>query len=114
MADVDFPWFVAGGWAIELFLGTQTREHEDLEIASPSSFFETLPPRFPEFDFWVPQGERKLAPMSTETLAGEWHRPGRTSAPLRCGGLTCSVSRTAVTRGSAGGTRRSDGRTRRF
>jgi hypothetical protein len=74
MARVDFPWFVAGGWAIELFLGTHTREHEDLEIAVPSSFFETLPPRFPEFDFWVPQGERKLAPMSTETLAGERHQ----------------------------------------
>lgn len=25
-------WCVAGGWAIDLFLGKQTREHEDLEI----------------------------------------------------------------------------------
>jgi len=30
-----FPraWFVAGGWAIDLFLGRETREHEDVEIA---------------------------------------------------------------------------------
>jgi hypothetical protein len=35
---------------------------------------EMLPPRFPEFDFWVPQGERKLARMSIETLAGESHQ----------------------------------------
>jgi hypothetical protein len=30
----QFPadWFVIGGWAIDLFLGTVTRQHEDLEI----------------------------------------------------------------------------------
>src|SRR5947209_5306656 len=26
------PWFVAGGWAVDLFLGRVTRKHEDLEI----------------------------------------------------------------------------------
>lgn len=26
------PWYVSGGWAIDLFAGTETREHEDLEI----------------------------------------------------------------------------------
>ena len=36
-----------GGGAIDLFLGTPTRDQEDLEIAVASSFFETLPPRFP-------------------------------------------------------------------
>lgn len=27
------PWFFAGGWAIDLFLGRVTRDHEDIEIA---------------------------------------------------------------------------------
>lgn len=27
------PWWVAGGWAIDLFLDRQTRDHEDVEIA---------------------------------------------------------------------------------
>lgn len=26
------PWWIAGGWAIDLFLGTQTRTHEDMDI----------------------------------------------------------------------------------
>lgn len=26
------PWFVCGGWAIDLFVGEVTREHEDIEI----------------------------------------------------------------------------------
>lgn len=29
----DVPWAVAGGWAIDLVLGYQTREHADLDIA---------------------------------------------------------------------------------
>ncbi len=27
------PWFVAGGWAIDLFLGRETRTHKDVDIA---------------------------------------------------------------------------------
>jgi len=27
------PWWVAGGWAVDLYLGRETRPHEDLEIA---------------------------------------------------------------------------------
>jgi hypothetical protein len=26
-------WWIAGGWALDLFLGKQTREHEDLDVA---------------------------------------------------------------------------------
>jgi len=33
MAGFKKPWFIAGGWAIDLFLGRWTREHEDIEIA---------------------------------------------------------------------------------
>ncbi|MFG1609129.1 nucleotidyltransferase domain-containing protein [Actinoplanes sp. NPDC049265] len=74
MPGADFPWMVAGGWAIDLFVGEQTREHGDLEIAVASSFFATVPPRFPELDFWVPRGEGKLARMTAETLGGDSHQ----------------------------------------
>jgi hypothetical protein len=26
------PWWIAGGWALDLFLGFQTREHEDIDV----------------------------------------------------------------------------------
>src|SRR5699024_6963631 len=32
MSDFNQPWFFAGGWAIDLFLGKETRIHEDIEI----------------------------------------------------------------------------------
>lgn len=28
------PWYIAGGWAIDLFLNRRTREHEDVEVAT--------------------------------------------------------------------------------
>lgn len=33
LADLGAPWLVAGGWALDLFLGRQTRAHDDVEIA---------------------------------------------------------------------------------
>jgi len=32
MCDFKPNWFVAGGWAIDLYLGKETRPHEDIEI----------------------------------------------------------------------------------
>ncbi|MFD7455018.1 nucleotidyltransferase domain-containing protein [Kitasatospora sp. NPDC059827] len=44
-------WCVAAGWALDLFLGRQTRPHGDLEIALPAAAFPELRARFPEFVF---------------------------------------------------------------
>jgi hypothetical protein len=33
MADFNKPWFIAGGWAIDLHLDQVTRPHDDVEIA---------------------------------------------------------------------------------
>ena len=32
MDKFGFPWFIAGDWAIDLFLGRETRDHGDIEI----------------------------------------------------------------------------------
>jgi len=31
-ASLQAPWWISGGWAIDLFLGRQTREHEDIDV----------------------------------------------------------------------------------
>ena len=33
LAGADVTWCVVGGWSVDLFLGRETRAHEDLEIA---------------------------------------------------------------------------------
>ncbi len=32
MSGVDAPWWIAGGWALDLFVGSQTRPHKDLDV----------------------------------------------------------------------------------
>jgi len=32
LAAVDVPWWVSGGWALDLWLGHETRAHSDIEI----------------------------------------------------------------------------------
>ncbi|MEV6964330.1 hypothetical protein AB0M47_04370 [Hamadaea sp. NPDC051192] len=38
------PWWIAGGWAIDLFLGEQTREHGDIEFGVARQHFPQLWP----------------------------------------------------------------------
>jgi len=74
LRDLTIPWYVAAGWAVDLFRGEQTREHEDLEIAVPAARFGLLPPLFPGLEFWVPDGEGALVPMTPAALGGESHQ----------------------------------------
>ena len=48
---VTTPWYVAGGWALDLFLGRQTRRHGDLEIGIPAADFAEISGRFPGYVF---------------------------------------------------------------
>lgn len=51
LGDVDAPWCVAAGWALDLFRGGQSRPHGDLEIAVPAAGFPEVRQRFPEYTF---------------------------------------------------------------
>ena len=32
LKQLSIPWWIAGGWAIDLFIGKQTREHSDIDV----------------------------------------------------------------------------------
>ena len=53
LEGVDVPWRVSAGWAIDLFLGGERREHEDLELAVPADRFDEIAAALPELDFHV-------------------------------------------------------------
>ena len=57
LAGVDLPWYVAAGWAIDLFLGEQRREHEDLEVAVPNSRFDELAGVLAPFEVFLITGQ---------------------------------------------------------
>jgi len=51
LAGIATPWYVAAGWALDLFRGRQTREHGDIEIAIPAASFPEVRNRFPGYVF---------------------------------------------------------------
>jgi hypothetical protein len=53
LAGVDAPWCVVAGWALDLFRGQMTREHEDLEIAVPAGKFDLIRAALAGFEFEV-------------------------------------------------------------
>jgi hypothetical protein len=57
------PWYVAAGWAIDLFLGGDHREHEDLEIAVPNARIDEIAAAFPELEFCVITGPAEATPL---------------------------------------------------
>jgi hypothetical protein len=72
LAGVAAPWYVAGGWAIDLFLGGQRREHEDLEIGVPGERFSEFAAALGDVDLFV-AGSDGLWPL-TETAMATHHQ----------------------------------------
>ena len=56
LAGAEAPWCVAAGWALDLFLGEQTREHEDLEVAVPRGSFGAVAAALADYDVAVVGG----------------------------------------------------------
>jgi hypothetical protein len=68
LRGVSAPWYIAGGWAIDLFLGEERRAHEDLEIGVPSSRFEEVAEALRGFELFVITGPLEAIPLA---LAGD-------------------------------------------
>ncbi|MFZ1102222.1 MAG: amino acid transporter [Hyphomicrobiaceae bacterium] len=62
LAGLSVPWCVAGGWALDLWRGRQTRPHEDLEIAILRSQFASVRGRLKGFECFT-AGYGKVTPL---------------------------------------------------
>jgi Aminoglycoside-2''-adenylyltransferase len=62
--DVRLPWYVAAGWALELFRGEQRREHEDLELAVPNTRFDELAAVLEGFEVFLITGPTEATPLA--------------------------------------------------
>lgn len=56
------PWYVVGGWALDLWHGYQTRSHEDLEFCILSKDVDLFLVEFRELDFFEVHDFTYLAP----------------------------------------------------
>ncbi|WP_034269891.1 nucleotidyltransferase domain-containing protein [Actinospica robiniae] len=81
LAEVAVPWYVAAGWALDLFRGKQTRKHGDLEIAVPANRFAEIRARFDGYAFDAVSSGRLWRGAAPEVIAAThqtWLRDPRT------------------------------------
>jgi hypothetical protein len=53
MRDFPAPWWIVGGWAIDLFVGRETRDHSDVDVVVRRADQELLRERFTSWDVQV-------------------------------------------------------------
>jgi hypothetical protein len=83
MEGFDEPWWIAGGWAIDCFLGERTRPHADLEISVLRS---SLPALFEHLRDWDARlmSDGTLTPWTSiapRSVHQVWARRGDGDAP---------------------------------
>lgn len=82
LSTVAAPWYVAAGWALELFTDNATREHDDLEIAVPERCFGDMTAALPGFE-WDVVGDGQVWPFPERS--GDHHQTWlREPATGRC------------------------------
>jgi hypothetical protein len=63
---VNARWYVLGGWALDLFVGRQTREHTDLEIGVRQEDFSEIRTALAQFELLV-VGDGRAWPLNEES-----------------------------------------------
>jgi hypothetical protein len=80
-AGCHLPWFIAGGWAIDLWLGQVTRPHDDVDVAVFRRDQRLVRGLFPGWSWWkilpgsrggdrVPWGEQEWLELPVHEIHG--------------------------------------------
>lgn len=91
MTGFERPWWVAGGWALDLFLGRRSRPHADLEISILDSAQHALFEYLAGWDLRLPAPEHTLSPWDGGLIEPPYHQvwarkgPGMPSSPVAFG-----------------------------
>jgi hypothetical protein len=76
---VDAPWWIAGGWAIDLFVGSQTRAHKDLDVGVRRADASRVIAALPDWEFFeAKDGSLARLAAGMDPRAGVnslWSRP---------------------------------------
>ena len=88
MASFDAPWWVAGGRALDLWMGRQTRAHQDVDVAILRDDQKQLHQAFDGWELYYATPDHRLLPYRSECwleepLHGVWVRPA-SYAPWLC------------------------------
>ena len=73
LADAAFPWWVAGGWALDLYLGRVTRAHADLDVGLLRRDLPAACAVLRGWEIWIAQDGKLCALGDPEALEPEAH-----------------------------------------
>jgi hypothetical protein len=82
------PWWVAGGWALDLWLGRETRTHQDVDLAILRGDQHELYDTLRHWELYYATTDHRLVPLGSAQwleppLHGIWARPAP-DAPWLC------------------------------
>ena len=88
MRTFDAPWWVAGGRALDLWMGRQTRAHQDVDVAVLRDDQEQIHEAFGGWELYYATTDHRLVPYRSDRwlevpLHGVWVRPA-SDAPWLC------------------------------
>src|SRR5215813_9718555 len=69
------PWWVAGGWALDLFLGAPTRAHEDIGVQILRQDQEAVRALLHGWDMSRKQAIQQRIQLKGLCASGSWARP---------------------------------------
>ena len=104
---MDVPWWIAGGWALDLFVGRQTRVHTDIEISVYRGDEDKVRERLKGWEFFVAK-DGTLTPLAAgKPLPADGTCASGVASAAAIRGSSRSSSRSGRTdAGSTGATRR--------
>jgi Aminoglycoside-2''-adenylyltransferase len=70
LSDFQRPWMIAGGWAIDLFFGRVTRDHDDVDVAIYRADQQAIRRHLPGWEF-----DRIVEGRREPWRVGEWLEP---------------------------------------
>jgi hypothetical protein len=78
LRDLDAPWWIAGGWALDLFLDAETRPHGDVDVAVLRRDQVALHRLLRDWDLRYATAQHALVPWHGQSLTppvhGVWAR----------------------------------------
>jgi hypothetical protein len=88
MADFNAPWWVAGGWALDLWMERQTRPHQDVDVAILRGDQQKLYRSLNQWELYYAAPDHRLLPLRPDQglhppIHGIWVRRPR-DAPWLC------------------------------
>jgi hypothetical protein len=88
MSSFEAPWWIAGGWALDLWMGRETRTHQDLDVAILRRDQLELYRALHGWELYYATSDHRLLPLQTNQwlrspIHGVWTRRAH-DAPWLC------------------------------